>query len=187
MGRSDGVAATSGWHAQLLFSVLAVALAGLHMLTRYRLDSIALALVVLAVLPWLVPWIRANLRSVELPGAKIEFLERRIESQEAQIGRQQDVINRLVLYSMSYYIFQHLSGLLRAQQQPNGEYLFRKNDAFERDLRFLRDHGYLALFNVGELTDGENLARRLELTPAGKLYVQLRQEYEATAAAPAGA
>ncbi len=49
MARSDVVSGALSWRVQAAVSAIAVALAAMHVLTRYRLDTIALALVVLAV------------------------------------------------------------------------------------------------------------------------------------------
>jgi hypothetical protein len=145
--------------------------------TRFELGSETVALVVLAVLPWL----STIVESIELPGGgKLLFREFRakIAAQEEQLRAQQRIINELVLYSMSFLIFQRLSGIHRAARQ-GGEYLFQGDlEAFRRDLRFLRDHGYLHHFHVNELQDGQNLASSLRLTPAGTFYVEFREEFE---------
>jgi len=60
-----------------------------------------------------------------------------------------------------------------------------------RDLRFLRDHDYLAHFYLSSLSDGQDLVKTLQLTPVGAFLVQLREQKEqeaneGTAAAGAG-
>src|SRR5690348_8036711 len=88
-----------------LFTSLALVLLAIR--TRWPTilssDTVTLALLVLAVLPWL----DSLIKTAELPGGwKIEFRELKIE-----VARQQEVINTLVRYSMSASIFHHLCGL----------------------------------------------------------------------------
>jgi hypothetical protein len=148
-----------------------------QLVTRFELEAETVALVLVAILPWL----STIVESVELPGGgRLLFREVRevVAAQQEQLNAQQQVINQLVLYSMSHLIFQHLAGIYHANK-TGGEYLFQGNlEAFSRDLRFLRDHGYFHHFGVGELRDKQNLASSLRLTPAGNFYVELREELE---------
>ena len=132
------------------------------------------ALVILA----LLPWFSTIIESVELPGGgKLLFREVRavVAAQEQKIRAQQEVINQLVIYSMSQLIYQHLRGIYNATKNGT-EYLFQgDHEAFRRDLRFLRDHGYLEHFHVNELKDRQNLASFIRLTPTGEFYVYLRE------------
>ncbi|MDM4019338.1 hypothetical protein [Roseiconus lacunae] len=166
-------------------SATALTLAVLHLSDIFKLDEIGLGLILLATLPWLIPLLRNHVRTLELPFGKVDFLEQRIEKQEERISdqqetieRQQDTINQLVLYSMSYWIFELLSGLYH-QTQDGGEYLFRDDGTMDKDLRFLRDRGYLTLdFQVGSLQNGQNLVGVVKLTPAGNHFVELREKFE---------
>lgn len=109
---------------------------------------------------------------------RVDDQQRTLTRQERTLARQQDVINQLVAYSMASYIFKHLQFVYHGQRRDSGwpdEYLFRKNHPFEHDLRFLRDHGYIEFLEIGSLNDGENLVKRLTLTPVGNFYVDLRE------------
>lgn len=145
--------------------------------TGFELKTETVALVVIALLPWL----STILESVELPGGgKLLFREVRavVVAQQEQIAAQQRVINELVLYSMSFLIFQHLSGIYHGAKRGES-YLFQGDlEAFRRDLRFLRDHGYFHHFHVNEVHDKQDLAATLKLTPAGVFYVELREAFE---------
>lgn len=117
-------------------------------------------------------------QTVETQEQRLQAQGSLVAAQQEQLEHQQNIINKIVLYSMSHLIFQHLAGIHHAAEK-GGEYLFQGNlDAFRRDLRFLRDHGYLHHFHVNELQDGQNLATSLRLTPNGLFYVELREEFE---------
>jgi hypothetical protein len=178
--------------------VSVVALAALVFLVVNDVDAgIGLvALVVVAILPWVATLVEA----VDLPGGgslrfrrveqRVEIQERRVESQEKKLNEQQEIITQLVAYSMSWYLFELLSRIHHGQRE-GGEYLYRDNEAVRRDLRFLRDHGYLAHFYLSSLSDGQDLVKTLQLTPVGAFLVQLREQKEqeaneGTAAAGAG-
>ena len=100
-----------------------------------------------------------------------------IKKQQEQISYQQNVINQLVVFSMAFYIFRHLEGIYDGKRK-RGEYLFRKNGNFERELRYLRDAGYIEWISISGLVEGQNLVNALELTPAGNFFVEVRREYE---------
>lgn len=109
--------------------------------------------------------------------ADLHNQQNQINKQQAQIANQQNVINQLVVFSMGFYIFRHLKGIYHAQRN-NEEYLYRKNGNFERELRYLRDVGYIESVHIGGLGDGENLVDKIKLTPAGNFYVEIREQYE---------
>ena len=144
------------------------------------------ALVVVA----LLPWVAALVETVDLPGGgglrfrqfekRVQVNEERIEGHERKLDEQQETITQLVAYSMSWYLFELLSRLYHGRRE-GGEYLYRDNDAMRRDLRFLRDHGYLAHFYLSSLADGQDLVTTVQLTPVGEFLVQLREQKEAEA------
>lgn len=139
-------------------------------------DTVVVALLLIAV----VPWLSSIIDTLELPGgAKVEFrrVKEQVKEQEKRLDAQQAVINQLVVFSMSFFIFTHLKHIYH-KTRDGGEYLFRQNDAMSSDLRFLRDHGYMEHFNVGDLKDGQNLVGHLRLTPVGNFLVCVREQLE---------
>jgi hypothetical protein len=88
---------------------------------------------------------------------------------------QQQILNKLVVYSLSWYLFKMLATFYHLERSEAGEYLFRDDDRMRYDLRFLRDHGYLEHFTIAELRDGENLVGKIRLTPVGNYLVELRE------------
>jgi hypothetical protein len=168
---------------KLLVSVVALASLLLVVFKGVEVQSGIVALVAIAILPW----VAAVIETMELPGGgKVMFREVRetVKRQEEQLNEQQKIITQLVIYSMSGYIFELLARLYHGNRD-GGEYLFRDDEAMKRDLRYLRDHGYLEHFYIGYLNDGENLIGKIRLTPVGNFLVELREPFQARSAAEA--
>jgi hypothetical protein len=111
---------------------------------------------------------------------KVEGQGQKLEGQEQKLERQRWILEQLVAYSMSWYIYLTLEQLYN-RSRTGEEYLYRRAE-MERSLRFLRDHGYLEQFTIGDLPDGKNLIGTAELTPIANFLVELRQEMAARAA-----
>jgi hypothetical protein len=159
-----------------IITCLVVILIFVQLYAQLVIKPETVALVIIAALPWL----STIVERIDLPGGgsvKFREVQASVEAQKEQIQFQQQIINQLVVYSMSYFIFEHLKQI-HHRSREGGEYLFRNNDAFKRDLRFLRDHGYFEHFNVGDLFEGQNLVGHLKLTPVGNFYVELREALE---------
>ena len=100
-------------YAKAAMSAAVALLIVIQLWTSFELTPETVALVVLA----LLPWVSTVIESVELPGGgKVQFREVRatVAAQQEQLQAQQKIINELVLYSMSYLIFQHLAGIHHA-------------------------------------------------------------------------
>jgi hypothetical protein len=158
--------------------ITAVALVALSLFVVLRVDIQAgvLALVLIAVLPWLA----SSIEHIQLPGGvsvRLREVQQKVADQERKIDAQREIIEQLVVYSMSWYIFTMLAQLYH-RNTTGQEYLYRDGD-MARDLRFLRDHGYLEHFNIAGLHDGENLVEKVRLTPIGNFLVELREQMQA--------
>jgi hypothetical protein len=106
---------------------------------------------------------------------RVSRQEEKLNEQQESLQRQQHVINQLVTYSMAEYVYRHMRYIYAGKRSSSpAEYLFRKNPAFEHDLRFLRDHGYIEFIEIDNLRDGDNLVKKVDLTPVGNFYVELR-------------
>jgi hypothetical protein len=128
------------WSKSFVFVAALLALV-LVVLRGGEIQTGAVILVILAVLPWLA----SSIEMIEFPGGgslRLRDVQAKVEQQEEKLDRQQDIILHLVVYSMSWYMFTMLSQLYH-RTRSGEEYLFRNNDAMMRDLRFLRDHGHL--------------------------------------------
>ena len=154
------------------------------------IDNVGVALIVIALLPWLLPFVvqinlpgggSIQLRNVreelEKQRDKIREQERRIEDQGNEIKEQRKVSDELALaiYSLGENIYRHLKGLVNAEQ--NGEkYVFYNNDTMPHDFKFLIDSGYIRWFDF-VYWNNRNLVESSIVTPAGRMLVQLRERY----------
>lgn len=163
----------------IVVSSISAVLAAIHLFVpNIKIDEIVLALFFVAIFPWLVPFLQSHMKRGRILGQEFEFFEQRMERQEERIERaesqvrdSQDKINTIVKYSLAANLFEHLSGLFHRR-----ELTYHKNEGFDRQLRLLRDLGYLHHFRFDHLEDGENLVGKLELTPLGSLLVELREK-----------
>jgi hypothetical protein len=138
---------------------------------------------VLALLPWSISTfgkvadtigqalVAANIKSFQIAGVKVEQLEKRLDEQR-------QMLDDLILYSMAFHIYDKLKFLALGSLEPKGffgEYKYVKDEPFDHDLRYLRDHGYLEHFQLSELTPGENLVGKLKVTDMGQRFVKLKE------------
>ena len=173
------IAMVKGRPVPILASALFLVLFVLHLAKVIAMDGYAIALLALAVLPWSFSVLgpsfaslgdalsKANLKSIQIGSLKIEQLERKVEQQTQILDEHRRIIDDLVVYSMAFYIYDKLKYLCLGAQDPSGpykEFKYVKDDAFDHDLRYLRDHGYLGLFLIADLQPGENLVGKLQVT-----------------------
>ena len=88
-----------------------------------KIDAVTLGLLIVALLPWFFSF----LESAEFPGGwKVKFRELRgvIQQQEQQIESQQEIINQLVIFSMSQPIYEKLRAIYYSKQN-DGEYIYQ--------------------------------------------------------------
>lgn len=165
------------------FSIVCLCLLILQESGRIKLDNYGLVLFVLALLPWSISafgkvahaigdaLVAANIKSFEIAGVKVEQLEKRLDEQR-------QMLDDLILYSMAFHIYDKLHYLAVGPLEPNGkfrEYLYADDEASKHDLRYLRDHGYLELFQLHDLRPGENLVGKLKVTDMGQRFVKLKE------------
>lgn len=68
------------------------------------LDQVGLLMIFLALLPWVIPYLRANFKSVEAVGIKLDLIERKVDDQAKRI-------DELYLLSTGEKVFTHLRKL----------------------------------------------------------------------------
>lgn len=107
--------------------------------------------------------------------SKLQSQQFAIESQKQLLEKQQEIINKLVVYSMAFFHFERLKGLNDALSNGT-EYIFHKGDS--KDLEYLRDNGYIEILGIMQLDEGQDISKIVKLTAIGKYYVQLRMEYD---------
>ena len=160
--------------SKALFTVGALLLAGAHMTWPQTIDQIGLLLILIASLPWTVPFLREHFRRIEGLGAKLEFVEKQLSDQSRRI-------DELYLLSIGGNAFNHL----RKLASPHGYGSFYVGSALPRELEYLENLGFVRFkeplqglddflrdFNGKE---GTNLSDQVELTEAGKMFVDLRE------------
>jgi hypothetical protein len=156
-----------------------------------KVDGYAIMLLILAILPWSLPtflfvfrsindaFIHSNLRLIQIGNVKIEQLEKRVESHSKELEQQRHILDHLIVYSMAWYIYDKLKyislGVLPEYRDRFGEYKYVQNETFDHDLRYLRDHGYLEMFQISDLHPGDNLVGNLRATEMGQQFVQLKE------------
>lgn len=149
-------------------------------------DSIGIILLIVAVCPWILPKLSSsldyiseklgntNIKSIAFGNIfRIEQLEHKVATQEKRLDEQRRMIDDLVLYSMSWYLYDILKDLYFKNKAQSGEWVYHKDS--EHNLRYLRDHGYLQHFNIRPLQDGDNLVGKVKLTEMGERFVELHQ------------
>lgn len=165
------------------FTVTAIALLALilHMSSQStRLDTPALVLVFIALLPWLA----AVISRAELPGGwKLEFQQ--VKTEQNRQAREIDALKFLVANFLTEAECRHLLGL--ASEKP---YHARRDGTtvyFEMELRRLRalgfiqglpDHGVRSLLKAMSDAGGKevNVKEHFEITARGRDYLRLRGE-----------
>ena len=80
---------------------------------------------------------------------------------------------------MAFYIYDKLKylclGTNTKYRSAFGEYKYVQDGTFDHDLRYLRDHGYLELFQISQLVPGENLVGKLVVTEMRRRFVELKE------------
>jgi hypothetical protein len=103
---------------------------------------------------------------------RIPALESKVADQQGQINLQSDQIRNLVKFSMSWYIYNMLFEIRKAQKE-GGEYVYRNDGSMDRNLRFLVEHGWVE--EVYPLpNDGESLSQKVKITQIGEDLIAMR-------------
>ncbi|AWM35679.1 hypothetical protein GobsT_66380 [Gemmata obscuriglobus] len=167
--------------AKLAVSAVAGTAFLVHMASeRTRLDTTGLALIGLAILPWLA----SVLTRAELPGGlKVEF--QAVKTEQRRQAQEIDAIKFLLAYFLTEHECRHLEGLA-----ANKSYPARRNSTtsfFEAEMRRLKSLGFVvgrpgcgirSLFGAIVEAAGKevNVRDHFEITPRGQDYLRLRRE-----------
>jgi hypothetical protein len=103
---------------------------------------------------------------------RIAAQETKIADQQGQINLQSEQIRNLVKFSMSWYIYNMLFEIRKAQKE-GGEYVYRNDGSMDRNLRFLIEHGYVEEVYPWP-SDGEGLSRKVKVTQSGEDLIAMR-------------
>jgi hypothetical protein len=178
-------------------TVTAGVLLVIHMLLRYTpgarsqwpdpggLDTVALALIVVGLLPWIADF----LTEAKLPGGiEVAFraVQRRQEMNEQAIAQLRFIVDGFVTPGE----YQHLLNI-----RSNIEYLVQEQDVapLQTELRRLRALGLIEQvrpnYGVARFATVDNVRRRIadwfRITPRGEEYLSMRKENKATEGTPA--
>ncbi|OPY86346.1 MAG: hypothetical protein A4E72_01687 [Syntrophus sp. PtaU1.Bin208] len=125
--------------------------------------------------------IKKKMAEIENLNAQTEHLKQdimdvdsKVKMHDAQLEKQQDMINQLVIFSLSYYLYDYLK---RLYLKKEFKFDITKPYLLPR-LILLRDLGYLEMFHEHNIHPGDNLNQKLKLTPAGEYFVELREKKE---------
>ncbi|MEW5804903.1 MAG: hypothetical protein AB1847_22685 [bacterium] len=134
----------------ILFKVIVTIVAGcfltMQLFSNTKLDNVSLALLVLVAVPWLVPFLsvflkNTNIKSIDILGTKVDFLESKTRAQGEQILRQKELITTLyqaAQHNLTTYEYNHLVNL----QSGNSEY-YTYNDFLPHEMVRLCQHEFV--------------------------------------------
>lgn len=156
-----------------LFSVAVVIFAVGHVFKPTVFDKSLLVLLLLAVSPWIIPFLARHLKSAEMFGAKVEFLEQKLKEQAERV-------DELFLASMGNKAFFQLEKF----DSDRGFGPFQLSRPFESELSHLENLGYIVykgpgvkgLDDLRRIQQGNNLSDYIELTENGKTFLDLRRK-----------
>jgi hypothetical protein len=169
--------------AKRLITISAGILALLHLLVPgFRVDTVGLVLILVALSPWVIPFVREHVKSGEVFGLKFELLQKAVENQGEEtkrqwdaISKQQEIVNMLVIYSLCDQAYHILYGI---SSMP--EYKYHNDDNFRRWMYVLLDTGLIepkspgGWLNFDASLDEKNMVEFAKPTPAGEFLISLR-------------
>lgn len=160
---------------KLGISITAMVLVVAHLFFPDRINHLVILLTLLAIGPWILPFISKHIKSLEGFGGRIDFLEQRVKDESQRI-------DNLFFLSIGDKLLTHM----RKLNHPTGYGKFFVGTALPRELEQLENLGYIRF--RGKLKglddfqkqlnfkEGDNLSDYVELTDAGKLFLRLRDQ-----------
>ena len=104
---------------------------------------------------------------------KVGFLEigAKLTEVQKEVGALQEKIGELFLLTMSPGMYMNLRKLESGHFGP-----FAKSSALERELRHLRDIGYIDIESISQLpSEGAELSDFVDVTEIGRTFIELRE------------
>jgi hypothetical protein len=103
---------------------------------------------------------------------RIPALEKKVQDQKDALESQQEKINNLIKFSMSYYIYKMLYEVQKAQR-THDTYIFRDDKTMDRNLRYLIDHGFIQ--EIGYIPNaGTDICPIIKITKQGQDVIDIR-------------
>lgn len=165
----------------LVIALVAVA----HMIFPKYLDQLSILIFLVAIAPWLIPFVAPYISHVELFGAKVDLLEQKVNRETKRIHdhvnsesqRIDKRMDQLYLITMSDKLFTYLEKL----SAPQGFGSFYVSPAMPHELSTLEDLGFVQfkppLRGVEDFiakyehhADSGNLSDYVEITASGKSF-----------------
>lgn len=164
---------SSSYKTKLLISIIVFIFVLIHTFSSIKLDSISLALLGIAILPW----VATILRRAELPGGwKFEFQE--IKAEQDRQAKEVNAIKFLISNFLTKHEQDHLRKLFKKETFPVKA--DESSPSFAVELRKLRALGFIRqIGDEGIRTllkkDGKerNVGSFFEITETGREYIQL--------------
>ena len=104
---------------------------------------------------------------------EIGELRSKIDNVEKEVAVVNEKVSKLFLVTMAVPMYNNLK---KINTGNFGKFKFSKG--LERELYHLRDIGYVDIDSIQAIPEeGEDLSQYVKITEAGKIFVQLREEY----------
>ena len=103
---------------------------------------------------------------------KVEGQDMKLAGQQGQLNTQDEKIQHLIKFSMSWFIYKMLSDL-RDKEINGGEYIYKNNGSMDRNIRFLIDHGYVRE-TYDQLRFDTDIMPFIKITKAGADLLEMR-------------
>jgi len=138
------------------------------------IDTAVWAALILTIFLFFRSEIKERLRkggSVKIGPVEFGKLEARVEEVQDDVSDLNSKVTQLFLHTMSPGMYENLK---KVASGHFGEY--EKGAALDRELRFLREYGFIEVASVSSIPDaGPNLSYYVSATEPGKKFVELRE------------
>lgn len=125
---------------------------------------------------------KETLLKAEILEADVRSLRSAQQQQDGAIEEletfKKDMLEKLLAFSMAGFIYGHLQTLYFAKRNQKPMIYDHIGQTVRREIQFLTDNGYIKHVSQDELRAETDLSQRLDLTPAGEWYVELREAME---------
>jgi hypothetical protein len=168
---------------RVVITMVATSLLIIHLFTRIKLDNISLVLLVLAAIPWLLPFLSTFVKSIEFLGNKIEILQDKADEQEKIILHQKELIEILyeaAQHNLTVFEYNHLKNL---ESDASG---YRFNHFLPDEMVRLCQHGFVeesfprSTWEMEKKRDNPfNLKEFYRITDKGKEHIRLIERLRA--------
>ncbi len=170
---------------KIVVSLVIALVAVVHMILPKYLDQLSILILLVAIAPWLIPFVAPYISHVELFGAKVDLLEQKVNRETKRIHdhvnsesqRIDKRMDQLYLMTMSNKLFTYLDKL----SSSAGFGSFYVSPAMPHELSMLEDLGFIQfkpplrgvedfIAKYENQPDSGNLSDYVEITASGKSF-----------------